>query len=318
LSARFYVTPENPVPDGAEVGSLVAHDHHRLRYAIFPAPTATRGTVVVLTGRNETIEKYFETVRDLGARGFGSVALDWRGQGGSDRLLRDPVPGHVRSFDDYASDLDLLMREVVVPHCRPPFHILAHSTGGLVALLAMPLLRERVSRMILTAPFLGLHGIGMSHRSAHRLAWLMSRLGLATRPIGGGSASNVNLVFETNRLTGDRARFERNAELLSVFPQLGLGAPTFGWVRAACDAIAAVSAPTFMADIRTPILFVAAGADQVVSTRAAEAYARRLPSATLVTIDGARHEILQEADRFRDQFLAGFDAFVPGRRVSAL
>ena len=31
-----------------------------------------------------------------------------------------------------------------------------------------------------------------------------------------------------------------------------------------------------------------------------------------MTIDGARHEILQEADRYREQFLAAFDAFVPG------
>ena len=29
-----------------------------------------RGTVLVLTGRNEAIEKYFETARDLNRRGF--------------------------------------------------------------------------------------------------------------------------------------------------------------------------------------------------------------------------------------------------------
>ena len=32
----------------------------------------------------------------------------------------------------------------------------------------------------------------------------------------------------------------------------------------------------------------------------------------MLTIDGARHEILQEADVYREQFLAAFDAFVPG------
>ena len=29
-------------------------------------------------------------------------------------------------------------------------------------------------------------------------------------------------------------------------------------------------------------------------------------------IDGARHEILQEADIYREQLLAAFDAFIPG------
>ena len=57
-----------------------------------------KGTVVVLPGRNECIEKYFETVRDLSDRGFATAVLDWRGQGGSDRLIRDAQRGHVKSF----------------------------------------------------------------------------------------------------------------------------------------------------------------------------------------------------------------------------
>ena len=73
-----------------------------------------------------------------------------------------------------------------------------------------------------------------------------------------------------------------------------------------------VREPEFMARIGVPILVVAAGADEVVSTSAVEDYARRLRSGSLVTIDGARHEILQEADIYREQFLAAFDAFVPG------
>jgi lysophospholipase len=32
----------------------------------------------------------------------------------------------------------------------------------------------------------------------------------------------------------------------------------------------------------------------------------------MLTVDGARHELLQEADIFREQVLAAFDAFVPG------
>ena len=37
----------------------------------------------------------------------------------------------------------------------------------------------------------------------------------------------------------------------------------------------------------------------------------------MVTIDGARHEILQEADIYREQFWAAFDAFVPGSDPAA-
>ena len=45
--------------------------------------------------------------------------------------------GHVDSFYDYAADLDQFFEEVVLPDCRGPYYILAHSTGSLVALLAV-------------------------------------------------------------------------------------------------------------------------------------------------------------------------------------
>ncbi|TGT54009.1 alpha/beta hydrolase, partial [Mesorhizobium sp. M2E.F.Ca.ET.166.01.1.1] len=64
--------------------------------------------------------------------------------------------------------------------------------------------------------------------------------------------------------------------------------------------------------IQIPLLIVAAGADRVVSTRAGEAYGRQLRLGSLLMIDGAQHEILQEADLYREQFLAAFDAFIPG------
>ena len=61
-----------------------------------------------------------------------------------------------------------------------------------------------------------------------------------------------------------------------------------------------------------PTLIVAAGADRVVSTKAVEAYARKLRVGSLLMIDGAEHELLQEKDIYREQLLAAFDAFIPG------
>jgi lysophospholipase len=90
------------------------------------------------------------------------------------------------------------------------------------------------------------------------------------------------------------------------------GGPTVRWVNAAAIAIERVTRADFMTANRIPTLIVAAGADEVVSTKAVEWYARHLRLGSLVTIDGARHEILQEADLYREQLFAAFDAFVPG------
>ena len=90
--------PANPVPDNVITGTIRASDRAELRFARWLPPAGRKGTVCVFTGRAESIEKYFETVRDLRARGFAVAMIDWRGQGHSARRLRDPHKGYVRDF----------------------------------------------------------------------------------------------------------------------------------------------------------------------------------------------------------------------------
>ena len=313
MADGFFDFPDNPKPDNGSCAFLIARDGVRLRYGRFEPPPGThRGTVIILSGRNESIEKYFETIRDLNRRGLACIKMDWRGQGGSGRLLRDSSRGYVRSFDDYVRDLDRLFTQVVLPDCRGPHFLLAHSTGALIALLAAPILANRVRRMVLIAPLLSLVGLPLGMKGISRLMTTLYWLGFGRMYAYGGPRPVESPPFETNKLTSDRGRFARNVALVKAHPDLGLGGPTVAWVRAACIASAKVSRPDFRARIRIPTLFIAAGADEVVSRQAVEDYARSIRTGRLVTIDGARHEILQEADIYREQALAAFDAFVPG------
>ncbi len=303
----------NPTPEKAHAGFFTARDGVKLRYARFAATgRPLKGTVVILPGRNESIEKYFETIRDLAARGLGAAIFDCRGQGGSDRLLADPQRGYVDSFQDYVRDLSQFFEEIVLPDCRAPFYLLSHSTGSLVALLAAPTLTNRVRRMVLIAPLLTLVGFPLSMPNIHRIATALYTIGLGTMYMGSGARPRETKPFSTNVLTTDHTRYMRNALIYETYPDLALGGPTVAWVRAACTASVAVQQEDFIARLQIPMLFIGAGADRIVSTPDIERYVRRIKSASLLTIDGARHEILQEADVYREQLLAAFDAFVPG------
>ncbi len=126
---------KNPVPSGATVGSFKGYDGARLRYARWDATRMPRrGTVCLFGGRTEFIEKYFEVIADLRRRGFAVATMDWRGQGGSQRMLANPRKGHVRGFWEYDRDLIRFMKDIVLPDCPPPFIGLAHSMGGNVLL----------------------------------------------------------------------------------------------------------------------------------------------------------------------------------------
>ena len=313
MTELLHEIPGNPIPDGATAGFFKTRDGKKLRYALFPATgRPLKGTMIVLPGRNECIEKYFETVRDLSASGLAAASFDWRGQGGSDRLVGNPQRGYVRSFLDYARDLEQFFEEIVLPDCRGPFYILAHSTGALVALLAAPSMTNRVRRMVLVAPFLEPPGSPLSMNALRRIAGVLYWAGLGRVYVTGGNRPRETPPFATNKLTTDLARYTRNTQIYEAHPRLALGGPTVAWVRAAFQAAAMVRNPDFIAKIQIPTLIIAAGADQVVSTRAIEDFTRRLRSGSLLTIDGARHEILQEADIYREQLMAAIGAYIPG------
>ena len=310
----LFATAQNDVPARARAGHLVSRiGGKRLRYAVFPAGgRPRRGTVVILQGRNECIEKYYETIGDLSRRGLGTAIMDWRGQGGSERMIRDREKGYVGSYDDYVADLDQFFEEIVLPDCVGPFYVLAHSMGGLIALLAAPRLVNRVRRMVLSAPLLVFEGLPFSMPALYGISRLLCGLGLGATYLGGGPRARNTTLFAGNKLTSDYARFTRNSGIYLRHPELGLGGPTAAWIRASCAAAAAVVEPEHRARIQVPTLIIAAGADEVVSTPAIETFGTRLKSGSVLTIDGARHELLQEADIYREQFMAAFDAFVPG------
>lgn len=319
MSDLLFATEGNPIPEKAVAGRLRMRDGKSLRYARFAATARPlKGTVIIIPGRNECIEKYFETIRDLSSRGLGTLTFDLRGQGGSDRLIADPMRGYIVSFNQYVADLEEVFEQIALPDCRGPFYVLAHSTGGLIALLAAPRLVNRVRRMVLSAPLIEFAKSSISMQNMRRLTALLFYFGMGSLYAGGGPRRQDGTPFATNTLTTDHARYARNLAIYREHPELALGGPTVAWIHAVCDAVERLQDPEFLARIHVPLLIIAAGDDEVVSTPAAERLARRIRSGSLITIDGARHELLQEADIYREQVMAAFDAFVPGSDAPAI
>src|SRR3569833_2389979 len=154
---KLAIIPSNPAPEGLRAGYFVTPDKIRIRYATFPKTEgAAKGTVCLVQGRTEFIEKYFETVTDFQKRGFAVATFDWRGQGGSDRLIGNRTLGYVRYFDDYWTDLRAFHANVLLPDCPGPFYLVGHSMGGLVSLIASTRDRMMFDRIFVSAPMVGL------------------------------------------------------------------------------------------------------------------------------------------------------------------
>ncbi len=287
-------------------------DGLRLRYGFWPCVTAgCRGTIVLLGGRAEFMEKYLETIRELNERRYDVFSLDWRGQGLSDRMLEDSSKGYIHSYDHYLADLEMVLDNVVFPKQTTPVVIMAHSMGAHITLHYLSRFPRKIAKAVLMAPMIGIHTAPLPEVFVRHLAqWLVHNgKGQANIPKFRWNDS-FHRPFKNNRLTSDPVRFRRVQQTLIDSPRLAVESVTFGWLAATYDAIDTLHQPGFSQSITTPMLMVAAGRDRVVSNKAIQRFASRLPENEIKIIDGASHEILQERDALRKIFWDAFDSFL--------
>ncbi|MEM6355786.1 MAG: alpha/beta hydrolase [Pseudomonadota bacterium] len=291
----------------AEGLSLTASDGVSLRAAVWN-PEGARGLALLFTGRTEFLEKASPTAAALASRGFAVASLDWRGQGLSERLLPEPMKGHVPRFEDFGLDIAALLAAPVVARAGPVRLVLAHSMGTAIAVGAAARGQIAPGALMLSAPMAGLAFKPWQNMPVRLVAKAARAVGLGERwpPALGAAEPYVFKAFEGNCLTHDRAMYDWQGQAIREAPGLGLGLPTFGWIAAAYDAMALmgrVGPPGF------PVHVLLGGKDGVVSNTASRAMAGRM-GASVFEIDGARHDILLEDEARRAALWAEVDGFL--------
>jgi lysophospholipase len=319
-AAPLVSTPEAPVPAGGSAEWVEGFGGAQLRAALFPATGPARGSVVVSPGRTEPIEKYYEVIEELRARGFAVLIHDWRGQGLSQRLLPDRLRGHAVELNEFVEDyrLVLLAFQKRLPQ---PWLALAHSMGACFVLLDLVAGESRFAGCVLSAPMLGV-STGTPDVVARLVSGAMVATGYGASPVPGLGHDPLGDFFEQEGLTHDRARYLRYKGQLNAEPDLALGGPTWGWLDVALKAVGELSDPARLGRVEIPVTLVAAEQDRLVMNGAARRVADCLPKGRYVEIAGAYHELLIETDDFRAQFWAAFDELadrlisprVPGAR----
>jgi lysophospholipase len=303
--------PGFTAPEGAVVEWLTLDGGIRLRTARWMLPDdQTQGTVLLLNGRTEFIEKYYEVIGELLRRGLSVITFDWRGQGLSTRLLADPLKSHINDFSEFDADIACVVTRVLKEHGTRPYFGLAHSMGGNILLRYLRDYPHEFDRAVLCAPMLAVRTEPFPQWAARALA-TTCRFGGAreTYVIGGSPQDPFTQPFEGNRITTDRARHERGKALVMHDRRLASGSPTFGWLEAAFRSMDLVTTEDFAAAIETPLLLVGAAQDQIVQPGADFVLIRRIKRGMYVMLK-AEHEILMERNEIRRAFWACFDPFI--------
>lgn len=232
LPSRFYP------PDGWAWGLIQVGEHPPHRYGVAGPRRESRGDIIILPGRAEPAEAWFETANDLILAGWTVWTLDPAGQGGSARATS---PRDLLHITDGSTDATALRALIELSGSRRPSKLVVLASGfsrrtAEFATTFDPPVGDfgcAGSRptcadvVILSAPTDAFEPTGMTRYDWGLLSVVLSRIGLADRRAwseerwSGGRA--------TGAASGDSERVSASAEWMRANPDLRTGGASWGW-----------------------------------------------------------------------------------------
>lgn len=293
-------------PDGGRAFWIRTTDNIRLRIGLWNEG-GENGTVLLFPGRTEYIEKYGRTARDLMARGFSTLAIDWRGQGLADRLINDRDAGYVENFIDYQNDVHAMVDAAEALNLPKPYFLLAHSMGGCIGLRA---LHENlpVAAVAFSAPMWGIRLAPATKPAAWGLAWGARMMGLGQQYAPGTTSRTYvsHAEFDDNLLTNDPDMYGYMQHQAKTHPEVTLGGPSLHWLHEALKETSELDnrdSPT------TPAITFLGTNERIVDSNQVHSYMARWPTGTLELLEGCEHEALMDTPEVRAQIFDKMGAF---------
>ncbi len=307
--APFLDLEDYKPPEGENFLYIPMQDNKRIRLAYWKLPNnkISKGTILLQQGHNEFIEKYYETIKELIDRNFNIVTFDWRGQGLSDRMIKNENKQYIEDFSIHCQDLSYIINEIIIDKFPGPLIGLGHSMGGHLLLLYQEREQNKFSSLILSAPMLGF-------KYERVLFFIATMIKNFANKENYFFLSKPNMGKETpftqNDLTSDYERYTRTQRLVRKLPKIRLWGVTNAWICAAKDSFIKIRKKTWAKKIETPIYIVNPLNDKVVSSDKTIEMAKKLKNCKVFNISNCEHEILMEKDQLRNQFWNIFDNYM--------
>lgn len=281
-------------------------DGLKIRVAHWPVGKGSKGTIFIFQGRTENIEKYGRAVAEFQKAGYDAFALDWRGQGLSDRLTDDRMLGHVGQYSDYQKDVDAFFQAACDLDLPKPWFLFGHSLGACVGFRA---LTEGfpVSACVFSAPLWDINLPAFQKVAAWPLSWVAQAIGKGASYAPGTKGESYVLTtdFDENRLTHDPEMYRYYQSVSEQLEDQQVGGPSMGWLFQTLketNRLSKVDSP----DI--PCLTFCGAEDTIVAIPAVEDRMARWTNGKLDLVPSGRHDVLCETTDIRKRVFSAIVA----------
>ena len=281
-----------------------------LRLARFGQGVGEKGSLVFINGWAESLFKYIELFYDLNREGFSPIyTYDHRGQGFSDRLLKDqPYISYVEDYSFYEKDMRLFINQVLKdPEVqKEKLFAVGHSMGGHIILDYLQKGGVSFKAVILGAPMLKMQI--MPSIIEFFLLNLMRGVCVfdCSVPVPG-----VSMDFSRkHRLTSSQERIAFAKYIAQNKTPNLLNQVSYQWVLKSVSAGHRIMNKEKIQKIKTPLLILQAEKEVLVSNFHQNQFCKTIPQfCRIKTLKGARHELFLETDHIRDQAIKAIIQF---------
>jgi len=290
-NAKFYAEIADGPSDGAAYW-VHTDDNVRVRVGTYGTDKGHKGTVLLFLGRFGYIERYGRVAKDFDRNGFATVVIDWRSQGLSDRMAKDPQTGHIHRFSDYQKDVAATLKAAEELDLPKPWYLVGISMGACIGLRAM-LEGLPVVASAFISPMFSIKMSPIQRVAAWPLSWAAQKTGMGHKYVPGESGEIYMLTtsFEQNNLTHNADMYEYWVYQARAVPDLQIGGPSMGWLYqglSECRSLSKMRSPD------VPCITFCGELDELVDNGAIKDRMEKWPNGEFVMIQNAKHDVLTE------------------------
>ena len=309
-TAPFLELNDYKAPEGVKSIYIPMKDRIKIRvlfWKSFSKGQNSKGTILLQQGHNEFIEKYYETIQEFLDRGFNVICFDWRGQGLSDKMIKDDRKQYIEDFNYHDDDLLFILDNFISTNFPKPLIGIGHSMGGCIMLSALKKNEKKFDKIILSSPMLGFKNelILLPMIKLFSLLFPKENYMIGSKPNMGKEAPFLN-----NDLTTDEVRYSRTQELVRKNKRIRMWGITNAWAIAVRNRLLLLRKKNWAEKIEIKVLFINSLGDRVVSSKYITKMYKRIKNAKIVNFNSCEHEIFMEKDKYRKILWKKIDEFI--------